>query len=95
MNEGAANLVDQVLPEVPVLTMPHPLRFPLAFDGRLLAAVLRIFVDTVARWYRDRQAERGLPGGHCRAQKGPVRCNAHALSGASPPTTAPIPGRSA
>jgi hypothetical protein len=53
MNEGAANLVDQVLPEdVPirqwVLTLPHPLRFALAFNGKLLGAVLRIFTDTVA-----------------------------------------------
>ena len=40
MNEGALNLVDHVLPDVPlrqfVLTMPFPLRFPLAFDGKLL-----------------------------------------------------------
>jgi hypothetical protein len=40
MNEGAANLVDHVLPDVPirqwVLTLPHPLRFLLAFDGHLL-----------------------------------------------------------
>jgi hypothetical protein len=40
MSEGAANLVDHVLPDVPirqfVLTMPFPLRFPLAFDGKLL-----------------------------------------------------------
>ena len=46
MNEGAANLSDHVLPdEVPlrqfVLTLPFPLRFPLAFDARLLGAVLR------------------------------------------------------
>jgi hypothetical protein len=40
MNEGAFNLMDHVLPETPirqfVLTMPFPLRFPLAFDGELL-----------------------------------------------------------
>ena len=59
MNEGAANLVDHVLPDaVPlrqwVLTLPFPLRFALAFDGRLLGAVLRIFTDTVATWYRKR-----------------------------------------
>ena len=34
-----------------VLTLPFPLRFALAFDGRLLGAVLRIFTDTVATWY--------------------------------------------
>jgi hypothetical protein len=37
---GAANLVDHLLPDVPirqfVVTMPFPLRFPLAFDGNLL-----------------------------------------------------------
>jgi hypothetical protein len=42
MKEGAANLVDHILPDVPirqfVLTLPFPLRFPLAFDGKLLGA---------------------------------------------------------
>jgi hypothetical protein len=72
MNEGAANLVDHVLPEDIairqwVLTLPHPLRFSLAFDGKVLGAVLRIFTDTVAAWYRTRQARRGLPDGACGA----------------------------
>ena len=52
MNAGALTLVDHVLPEVPirqfVLTLPFSLRFPLAFDGKLLGQVLRIFTDTVA-----------------------------------------------
>ncbi len=67
MNEGALNLTDYVLPNVPlrqfVLTMPFPLRFPLAFDGKLLGQVVRIFTDTVAGWYRKRHVERGLPPG--------------------------------
>ena len=67
MNEGALNLTDYVLPDVPlrqfVLTMPFPLRFPLAFDGKLLGQVVRIFTDTVAGWYRKRHVERGLPPG--------------------------------
>jgi len=46
-----------------VVTMPFPLRFPLAFDGKLLGQVVRIFTDTVAGWYRSRHAERGLPNG--------------------------------
>ena len=62
---GAANLVDHVLPHVPirqlVLTMPFPLRFPLAFDGKLLGHVVRIFTDTVSTWYRHRV--HGLPDG--------------------------------
>jgi hypothetical protein len=48
MNEGALNLVDHVLPDVPsrqfVFTVPFSLRFPLAFDGALLGQVVRIFV---------------------------------------------------
>jgi hypothetical protein len=67
MNEGALNLVDHVLPDVPlrqfVLTMPFPLRFPLAFDGKLLGQVVRIFTDTVAAWYLRRHSDRGLPPG--------------------------------
>jgi len=67
MNEGALNLVDHVLPDVAirqwVLTMPFPLRLPLAFDGKLLGQVVRIFTDTVAGWYRQRHIERGLPTG--------------------------------
>jgi hypothetical protein len=43
--------------------MPFPLRFPLAFDGKLLGQVVRIFTDTVATWYRSRHVDRGLPPG--------------------------------
>ncbi len=67
MNEGALKLTDYVLPDVPlrqfVLTMPFPLRFPLAFDGKLLGQVVRIFTDTVATWYKRRHVDRGLPAG--------------------------------
>jgi hypothetical protein len=34
--------------------MPFPLRFPLAFDGKLLGQVVRIFTDTVTGWRRAR-----------------------------------------
>jgi hypothetical protein len=71
MNEGAFNLTDHVLPETPirqfVLTMPFSLRFPLAFDGKLLGQVLRIFTDTIAANYRKRQADRGIVEGQCGA----------------------------
>ncbi len=40
-------------------TLPYALRFPLAFDGALLGAVLRIFTDTVGTWYRSRQSTDG------------------------------------
>ena len=79
MNEGAANLVDHVLPDVPirqfVLTLPFPLRFPLAFDGKLLGQVLRIFTDTVAGWYRKRHVGRGLPDGETGAVTAIQRAN--------------------
>jgi hypothetical protein len=39
-------------PAGPRVTMPFPLRFPLAFDGKLLGQALRIFTDTVTRWRR-------------------------------------------
>ncbi len=62
MNEGAANLVDHVLPEgVPiqqwVLTLPYSLCYPLAFDGRHLSKVQRIFTDTVTAWYTRNHPE--------------------------------------
>ena len=44
-------------------SLPFPLRFPLAFDGKLLGQVVRIFTDTVASWYRRRHTDRGLPAG--------------------------------
>jgi hypothetical protein len=51
MSAGALNLVEHVLPDVPlrqfVVTVPLPLRFLLAFDGALRGQVVRIFVDTV------------------------------------------------
>jgi hypothetical protein len=69
MNAGAMTLVDHVLPDTPirqwVLRLPFSWRFTLASDGELLGQVLRIFTDTVARWYRQRQADRRLPGGQC------------------------------
>ena len=46
-----------------LVTMPFPLRFPLAFDGKLLGQVVRIFTDTIAGWHRKRHADRGLPAG--------------------------------
>ena len=79
MSAGAANLVDHVLPDVPirqfVLTLPFPLRFPLAFDGKLLGQVVRVFTDTVASWYRKRHVLRGLPDGETGAVTAIQRAN--------------------
>jgi Putative transposase len=58
MAQGAFNLLDHVLPEVPlrqwVLTVPHELRHRLAYDRRLLADVGRLFVSSVLRFYQRR-----------------------------------------
>ena len=83
MCEGAARLVDERLPDAPlrqwVLTLPHPVRYRLAFDGRTLAAVLRLFVDTVARDYRRRAGQGGLTGGVTAIQRASsdLRLNPH------------------
>jgi hypothetical protein len=68
MAEGAANLVDHVLPErAPlrqwVLTLPFELRARLAYDGELLGAVSRVFVESVLGWYRRHMRGRGIEGG--------------------------------
>ncbi len=79
MSAGAAHLVDHVLPDVPirqfVLTVPFPLRFPLAFEGKVLGQVLRIFTDTVAGWYRSRHLAHGLPDGETGAVTAIQRAN--------------------
>jgi hypothetical protein len=87
MNAGALTLTGHVLPDVPlrqfVLTVPFPLRFPLAFDGKLLCQVVHIFIDTVAANLRRRLAERGITGGKHGAvvviqrANSDLRCNPH------------------
>jgi hypothetical protein len=56
----AANLIEEVLPEAPlrqwVLTVPFAWRKRLGYDGELLGALTRIFVDTVLRFYARRCA---------------------------------------
>jgi hypothetical protein len=64
MAERAANLVDRVLPAVPlrqwVLTVPHRLRYLMAWDHRLCRAVLAVYVRVLCGWYRRRGRRRGL-----------------------------------
>jgi hypothetical protein len=66
MSELAAQLVDRVLPHVPirqwVFTVPVPVRYQLAFDAGLTRAVLRVFLRTVFGWLRRRATRRGLVG---------------------------------
>jgi hypothetical protein len=67
MAERAAQLTDRVLPAVPlrqwVLTVPHRLRYLMAWDHRLCRAVLGVFVRGLLGWYRRRARRRGIPDG--------------------------------
>ena len=60
MVDTAARLIDEVLPPVPVrqwvLSLPFEIRYRLAWDGKLVSAVLAVFLRVVYGWYR-RQAK--------------------------------------
>jgi hypothetical protein len=68
MSETAADLVDRVLPAVPVrqwvLTMPWELRFRLAKDAKLLSGALGIFVSEV---FRHLKRKSGIRDAQCGA----------------------------
>jgi len=65
MAETAAHLVDRVLPQVPmrqwVLSVPHGLRYRMAYDADLLSQVMRIFSRVVFQSMRKRASECGIP----------------------------------
>jgi len=67
MAEGAAHLVDHVLPEVPmrqwVLTVPHRIRYLIAFDRALCSQVRRIFIRAVFSHLRRKARRRGIRQG--------------------------------
>ncbi len=67
MASTAANLVEHVLPTAAlrqwVLTVPHPWRKRLAYDGELLGALTRIFVSTVLGFYKTRLKKEGAANG--------------------------------
>lgn len=67
MAELAAHLVDAVLPHVPVrqwvLTLPHRLRYLLAWNHALCRAVLAVHVRAVLGFYRRRARRRGVRDG--------------------------------
>jgi hypothetical protein len=58
MSDTAAHPVDCVFPEAPVrqwvLTLPFSLRFPMAYDSKLVADIHRIFVQTVFAFLRSK-----------------------------------------
>ena len=64
MTERAAHLVDHVIPDEPfrqwVLTLPHRIRFALAWRHDLCKAVVRVLLHEVHRHLRIRARERGF-----------------------------------
>jgi len=66
MCELAAHLVDGVIGDRPVrqwvLTLPHRLRFKLAYDHQLCRAVLAVFVRALLAFERRRAREQGVQG---------------------------------
>jgi len=67
MGDGAAHLVDHVLPRVPyrqwVVGFPFELNGPLAFQPGFLAATERIVVDALCRWQKARAGGKAQVGG--------------------------------
>jgi len=64
MCNGAAHLVDHVLPDMPVrqwvLSVPFELRLLLACRADAFGAITSLFVSEVFRWQRERAREDGL-----------------------------------
>jgi Putative transposase len=71
MEDTAAHLVDRVIPDVPVrqwvLSPPHALRYRIAYDSPLLAALVRIFIRAIFTSLRRRARDCGIPRGQCGA----------------------------
>jgi hypothetical protein len=67
MADFAAHLVDVVLPHVPVrqwvLSLPHRVRFLLAYDADICRDVRAIFVRSVLAWVKARARHTGAPNG--------------------------------
>ena len=71
MADTAAHLVDGVIPDVAVrqwvLSPPHALRYRVAYDSPLLAALIRIFIRAIFSSLRRRARDCGIPRGQCGA----------------------------
>jgi hypothetical protein len=68
MADTSARLVDDTFPDdVPVrqwvLSLPIQIRYRLAYDGKLLSEVLRVFQRVMRGWYRKRGREVGIRDG--------------------------------
>jgi Transposase zinc-binding domain len=67
MAERSAHLIDHVFPDVPVrqwvLSLPHRLRYLLAWDHELCRAVTGVALRTVLGFLRRRARRGGIPDG--------------------------------
>ena len=85
MAELAAHLTDHVLGGLPVrqwvLTLPHRLRYVLAWDHKLCRAVLGVFMRVLLGFERGRAERRGVRAGRGGATRvlGPM--NGHIMYG--------------
>jgi hypothetical protein len=79
MSDLAAHLTDRVLPDVPVrqwvLTVPFPLRYPLAYDPDLCREVKGLFIRAVLGWTRRRAERAGNTFGRTGAVVATHRCD--------------------
>ncbi len=71
MVDTAAHLVDRVFPRVPVrqwvLSLPFPLRYRLAYDSKMLTAVLQVFIRSLFGFYRRLACDYGIDQTQCGA----------------------------
>jgi hypothetical protein len=71
MADTAAHLVDHVIPDVPVrqwvLSPPPAVRYQVAYNSPLLAALIRIFIRAIFSSLRRRARACGIPRGQCGA----------------------------
>ncbi len=73
MADTAARLTDEVFPRVPVrqwvLSLPYEIRYRMAWDGKLLSAVLAVFLRVVYGWYRRESRRKGHDEARCGSVK--------------------------
>ena len=66
MYNAAAHIVDHIIPDVPVrqyvLSVPFELRLLLAARADAFTVMMKLFVEQVFRWQRERAREAGLRG---------------------------------
>ena len=97
--DTAAQLVDRVLPEVPirqwVLTLPYPLRYRCAYDSKLTSDVLRAFTRSLFAELRRRARNRWGERAGASERPSHPRLSESPRTGAAHEEGAPSPQRAA